>query len=392
MAQVDLAGAVLPASASPRAASPPWRSTSSSSSSRCSIGDLLSFYAQRRAHRPHLDHGERRGVRRAQPGRPARRQGDRGEPDLRRHRRQRPAAAAADIGDGGGPARGRSNNDKEETTMNEARSGGDALFILLGAIMVLAMHAGFAFLELGTVRKKNQVNALVKILVDFAVSTIAYFFIGYAVAYGIELLRRRRAAGAEERLRAGQVLLPADLRRGDPGHRLGRHRRARALRPAARGHGAARRRSSIRCSKASPGTGSFGVQALAQGLDRRGVPRLRRLASSCTPSAAGSRWPPCCCSARAATATARTARSSAHPPSSIPFLALGAWVLSVGWFGFNVMSAQTHRQDLRPGRGQLADGDGGRHAGGAGCRAATTRASSTTARWPGWSRSAPAPT
>ncbi|MFL6682309.1 MAG: ammonium transporter, partial [Burkholderiaceae bacterium] len=55
---------------------------------------------------------------------------------------------------------------------------GDVLFLLLGAVMVLAMHAGFAFLELGTVRKKNQVNALVKILVDFSVSTVAYFFIG----------------------------------------------------------------------------------------------------------------------------------------------------------------------------------------------------------------------
>ena len=65
------------------------------------------------------------------------------------------------------------------------KTGSDALFILLGAIMVLAMHAGFAFLELGTVRKKNQVNALVKILVDFAVSTIAYFFIGYSIAYGV---------------------------------------------------------------------------------------------------------------------------------------------------------------------------------------------------------------
>ena len=68
--------------------------------------------------------------------------------------------------------------------METVKQGADALFILLGAIMVLAMHAGFAFLELGTVRKKNQVNALVKILVDFAVSTIAYFFVGYAVAYG----------------------------------------------------------------------------------------------------------------------------------------------------------------------------------------------------------------
>jgi len=61
----------------------------------------------------------------------------------------------------------------------------DTLFVLLGAIMVLAMHAGFAFLEVGTVRHKNQVNALVKILADFSVSTISYFFIGYAIAYGV---------------------------------------------------------------------------------------------------------------------------------------------------------------------------------------------------------------
>ena len=68
----------------------------------------------------------------------------------------------------------------------------DVLFVLLGAIMILAMHAGFAFLELGTVRRKNQVNALVKIMVDFAVSTIAYFFIGYGIAYGVNFF-----AGAE---------------------------------------------------------------------------------------------------------------------------------------------------------------------------------------------------
>jgi len=69
--------------------------------------------------------------------------------------------------------------------MDSVKQGADALFILLGAVMVLAMHAGFAFLELGTVRQKNQVNALVKILVDFAVSTVAYFFVGYLVAYGV---------------------------------------------------------------------------------------------------------------------------------------------------------------------------------------------------------------
>ena len=69
--------------------------------------------------------------------------------------------------------------------MENLKIGSDTLFILLGAIMVLAMHAGFAFLELGTVRKKNQVNALVKIITDFAVSTLAYFFIGYSIAYGV---------------------------------------------------------------------------------------------------------------------------------------------------------------------------------------------------------------
>jgi Amt family ammonium transporter len=77
--------------------------------------------------------------------------------------------------------------------MDSIKTGVDALFILLGAIMILAMHAGFAFLELGTVREKNQVNALVKILVDFSVSTIAYFFIGYSIAYGTNFFM-----GAEE--------------------------------------------------------------------------------------------------------------------------------------------------------------------------------------------------
>ena len=76
--------------------------------------------------------------------------------------------------------------------MENLKTTSDVLFILLGAIMILAMHAGFAFLELGTVRRKNQVNALVKILCDFSVSTLAYFFIGYGIAYGIHFF-----AGAE---------------------------------------------------------------------------------------------------------------------------------------------------------------------------------------------------
>ena len=76
--------------------------------------------------------------------------------------------------------------------MEALKSGSDTLFILLGGIMVLAMHSGFAFLELGTVRAKNQVNALVKILVDFSASTVAYFCVGYGIAYGVSFF-----AGAE---------------------------------------------------------------------------------------------------------------------------------------------------------------------------------------------------
>ena len=72
--------------------------------------------------------------------------------------------------------------------MEATLQGADVFFVLIGAILVFAMHAGFAFLEVGTVRKKNQVNALMKILVDFCVSTVAYFFVGFMVAYGVSFL------------------------------------------------------------------------------------------------------------------------------------------------------------------------------------------------------------
>ena len=69
--------------------------------------------------------------------------------------------------------------------MEQTLQGADVFFLLMGAILVFAMHGGFAFLEVGTVRHKNQVNALVKILVDFAISTLSYFLIGYTIAYGV---------------------------------------------------------------------------------------------------------------------------------------------------------------------------------------------------------------
>ncbi len=79
--------------------------------------------------------------------------------------------------------------------------GADVFFLLMGAILVFAMHGGFAFLETGTVRHKNQVNALVKILVDFAVSTVIYFLIGYTIAYGVGFFENASAiAGGARRL------------------------------------------------------------------------------------------------------------------------------------------------------------------------------------------------
>jgi Amt family ammonium transporter len=217
--------------------------------------------------------------------------------------------------------------------------GANALFILLGAIMVLAMHAGFAFLELGTVRKKNQVNALVKILVDFAVSTIAYFFVGYAVAYGTSFFTGAETLAAKNGyelvkfffLLTFAAAIPAIVSGGIAERaRFGPQLLATAVivglvYPLSEGVAWNQR---------------FGLQAwlkLAFGAE------FHDFAGSVVVHAVGG-W---IALAAVLLLGARAGRyrkdglMSAHPPSSIPFLALGAWILAVGWFGFNVMSAQT---------------------------------------------------
>jgi Amt family ammonium transporter len=223
--------------------------------------------------------------------------------------------------------------------VESVKQGTDALFILLGAIMVLAMHSGFAFLELGTVRKKNQVNALVKILVDFAVSTIAYFFVGYSVAYGVSFF-----SGAETlALKNGYELvkffflltfaaaIPAIVSGGIAERaRFGPQLIATAVLvgvfyPLFEGVAWNQQFGVQAWIKATTGeefhdfAGSVVVHALGGWIGLVAVlllgPRANRYR--------------------------KDGAISAHPPSSIPFLALGAWVLAVGWFGFNVMSAQT---------------------------------------------------
>ena len=223
--------------------------------------------------------------------------------------------------------------------MEALKTGSDTLFILLGAIMVLAMHAGFAFLELGTVRKKNQVNALVKIIVDFAVSTIAYFFVGYAVAYGVDFFTGAEALAAKNGYDLVKFFFLLTF--------------AAAI-PAIVSGGIAER------AKFNPQLAAtfmlvgfvypffegiawnqhFGVQAWLKGAFGE---EFHDFAGSVVVHAVGG-WIGLMAVLLLGARRGRYSREggvAAHPPSSIPFLALGAWVLSVGWFGFNVMSAQT---------------------------------------------------
>jgi len=223
--------------------------------------------------------------------------------------------------------------------MDDYQAGSNVLFILLGAIMVLAMHSGFAFLEVGTVRAKNQVNALVKIIADFAMSTIAYFFIGFSVAYGVdffsgaEVLAEKNGyelvkffflltfAAAIPAIISGGI---AERARFNP-QLLATFVLVAALYPFFEG---------------IAWNGNYGVQ---DWIAANFGAEFHDFAGSVVVHAMGG-W-----IALAAVLLLghrhgrydREGRVNAHPPSSIPFLALGAWILSVGWFGFNVMSAQT---------------------------------------------------
>jgi Amt family ammonium transporter len=215
----------------------------------------------------------------------------------------------------------------------------DTLFILLGAIMILAMHAGFAFLELGTVRRKNQVNALVKILVDFAISTIAYFFVGYSVAYGVTFFSDAPSLaqrGGFELVKFFFLLtfaaaIPAIIS-GGIAERARFHPQSIAtallvglLYPLFEGIAWNQR---------------FGIQA---GLASLFGAEFHDFAGSVVVHAFGG-WAALPAVLLLGARRGRYAKDgaiAAHPPSSIPFLALGAWILTVGWFGFNVMSAQT---------------------------------------------------
>jgi ammonium transporter, Amt family len=226
-----------------------------------------------------------------------------------------------------------------DNTMDHVKQGTDALFILLGAIMVLAMHAGFAFLELGTVRKKNQVNALVKILVDFAVSTIAYFFVGYTVAYGVSFFQGAQALSALNGFELVKFFFLLTFAAAIPAIVSG------GIAERAR-FGPQLIATAVIVGVVYPlfegvvWGGKLGVQDWITELTGAA---FHDFAGSVVVHAVGG-WIGLVAVMLLGARSNRYRKDgamSAHPPSSIPFLALGAWILAVGWFGFNVMSAQT---------------------------------------------------
>lgn len=222
--------------------------------------------------------------------------------------------------------------------MEALQSGSDVLFVLLGAIMVLAMHAGFAFLELGTVRRKNQVNALVKIMVDFSVSTIAYFFIGYSIAYGIGFLQGAETLSAKSGYELVKFFFLLTF--------------AAAIPAIVSGGIAERARFNPQLAASFLLVGfiypffegiawnnHYGIQDWL--LASFGA-KFHDFAGSVVVHAMGG-WVALGAVIMLGARQGRydkDGRLHAFPPSNIPFLALGAWILTVGWFGFNVMSAQ----------------------------------------------------
>jgi len=223
--------------------------------------------------------------------------------------------------------------------MEQINNASNVVFVLLGAIMVLAMHAGFAFLELGTVRKKNQVNALVKILTDFCVSAIAYFFIGYTIAYGANFFSSADVLAQKNGYEMVKFFFLLTF--------------AAAI-PAIISGGIAERARFHPQSIATFVLVGF-VYPFFEGIawnDNFGIQpwieasfgaKFHDFAGSVVVHAVGG-WialPAVLLLGARRGRYTKDGNVAAHPPSNIPFLALGAWILTVGWFGFNVMSAQT---------------------------------------------------
>jgi Amt family ammonium transporter len=224
------------------------------------------------------------------------------------------------------------------------QSGADVLFLLVGAVLVFAMHGGFAFLEAGTVRHKNQVNALCKILVDFAISTVAYFFIGYTIAYGVAFFVNAEALNGAAKGFDPQGLTLVKF--------FFLCTFAAAVPAIVSGGIAERARFSSQCVATALIVGlaypffegivwnkNYGLQeSFFKGVLGE---EFHDFAGSIVVHAIGG-WIGFSAVRQLGPRLGRYDKGRAGiPPSSIPWLAMGSWLLCIGWFGFNVMSAQS---------------------------------------------------
>lgn len=216
----------------------------------------------------------------------------------------------------------------------------DVLFLMLGAVMIFAMHAGFAFLEAGTVRRQSQVNALNKIVSDWAISTIVYFLVGFPIARGIDFW-----SGSSDLLRSKQIdMVHFFLYLGFA-----------ACVPAIISGGIAERAKFWTNALATAVfvglvyplfeactwgklSGVFGANSWLSSWAGAG---FHDYAGSVVVHSMGG-WlalPAILIIGPRRRRYTEEGTSVPIPVSSIPFLALGSWILCVGWFGFNVMSA-----------------------------------------------------
>jgi ammonium transporter, Amt family len=224
------------------------------------------------------------------------------------------------------------------STTTPLGNSSDVLFLMLGAVMVFAMHAGFAFLEVGTVRKKNQVNAFVKILTDWSVSTVVYFLIGFPIAYGISFLKPVKQLLGDTQgydithfffLLCFAACIPAIISGGIA-------ERAKFWPQVVAG--------AVFAAFTYPifesliwGKNSMLLQDL---FKRYGGAEFHDYAGSVVVHSIGG-WLALPAVLILGPRLGRYTRGKSHPipVSNIPFLALGSWILAIGWFGFNVMSA-----------------------------------------------------
>src|SRR3954453_10249354 len=63
--------------------------------------------------------------------------------------------------------------------------GLNSVWVIVAAVLVMFMQAGFAFLEIGFSRSKNAGSIIAKILTNVSIAGLCYWAVGFALAFGV---------------------------------------------------------------------------------------------------------------------------------------------------------------------------------------------------------------